>query len=197
MEREKLTPQMIERAIQHLNQNYTQSFAAYAQSLGRLPWAKTAEVTEIDENGLNLAVQGNGQYETLRVNFTQPVTDLEVLRTAMSHLAQEAHGDGGVVTAQAQLKTEKALRYLKALCNHFNRKVEAGFEGVDGWVNFPFGNCTLHAEEDSLLIHLTADNPAMLTQVKGVVSSHLEKFAVKENLQIEWEHDQITGTKGE
>ena len=53
----------------------------------------------------------------------------------------------------ATFKTDRGGRYLKALCHHFGRKVDASCEDTAGWVQFPFGRCELSADDAQLRIY--------------------------------------------
>ena len=96
-------------------------------------------------------------------------------------------GDEIVRTASAQVQTDKAMRYLKALCNHFKRKVEASYEGNHGVAYFPFGKCAMEATDEALLIEVFAPSEELLGRVKFVVADHLIRFGEKDELQIEWD----------
>ena len=88
--------------------------------------------------------------------------------------------------ATAHVETAKASRYLKALCNHFARKVIASYDDNRGTVQFPFGDCSLEVVEDGLLVHVAAESEAMLARVKYVVADHLVRFAANEELAVPW-----------
>lgn len=90
------------------------------------------------------------------------------------------------LVAYACVETAKALRYLKALCNHFDRKVTASYDDVNGCIQFPFGDCELHAAADALLITVSAESETMLARTKDVVADHLVRFGEKEELAVNW-----------
>lgn len=89
--------------------------------------------------------------------------------------------------AQANVTTERGTKYLKTLCGHFRLKVEAQFDDERGHVNFPFGRCDLHTTPDGLHLRIEADSPEAFDRLKDVVGGHLERFAVKEGLQVHWQ----------
>lgn len=89
--------------------------------------------------------------------------------------------------AQAIVETTKASRYLKALCNHFSRKVTAEYDDNHGTVMFGFGTCEMDAEDGRLVIHIHAENDENFARVKYVVSDHLARFSGDERLQVEWD----------
>lgn len=87
---------------------------------------------------------------------------------------------------QAQVETEKAARYLKALCNHFSHKVTAEYTDNHGSVQFGFGSCEMDADGNKLIMHITADDAQNFERVKHVVGDHLTRFSGDEALQVEW-----------
>jgi hypothetical protein len=88
--------------------------------------------------------------------------------------------------SHATVQTHKASRYLKALCNHFNRKVTAVYDDNHGSVQFGFGNCEMDATDTALVIHIQSDTDENFTRVKYVVADHLERFSGDEQLRVEW-----------
>ena len=88
--------------------------------------------------------------------------------------------------ATASVATDKGLRYLKALCNHFNRKVEASYSGNLGKVNFPFGECIMEATDAALLIDISSPTDEWFERTKFVVADHLIRFGEKDELKVEW-----------
>lgn len=86
----------------------------------------------------------------------------------------------------ATFQTEGASRYLKMLCTHFSRKVEADFDTKTGWVNFPMGRCEMTASAQQLEMQVTAEDQTRLDQLVQIVTSHLERFAFRENPELVW-----------
>lgn len=89
-------------------------------------------------------------------------------------------------TAQANVQTDKASRYLQALCGHFDRKVSTAWTAHEGNVNFGFGHCQMTADNESLAIYVQTETEEEFARVKHVVSDHLERFAVKDGLKADW-----------
>ena len=87
----------------------------------------------------------------------------------------------------ASFKTERAGRYLKALCHHFGRKVEAECDETKGWVQFPFGRCEMVADESALNFRAFADDQRQLAQVTRIITGHLERFAFREDPKLTWD----------
>ena len=90
------------------------------------------------------------------------------------------------MVANANFQTDKAARYMKALCNHFGRKIEAKYEDNEGWIDFPFGRCDLRADNDGLSIRVEGHDTPTLLQLKRVVGSHLERFTQNELVSLDW-----------
>lgn len=89
--------------------------------------------------------------------------------------------------AQATVATDKASRYLQALCGHFDRKVTATWNEHKGEVDFGFGHCQMQADASNLVIHIQSDTEENFARVKYVVGDHLERFAVKDSLTATWQ----------
>lgn len=87
----------------------------------------------------------------------------------------------------AKFKSERAGRYMTALCHHFGRKVETNCEKTSGWVQFPFGRCDMAVEDQELLLTAQAEDADRLEQVVRIVTSHLDRFAFRENPELTWE----------
>ncbi len=92
-----------------------------------------------------------------------------------------------MLKSQAQVKTDKAERYLKALCNHFSHKVQATYDENHGSVQFAMGSCEMDANADTLSFAVQAENAEGLEQVKDVVGGHLERFSGADALQVTWQ----------
>lgn len=86
----------------------------------------------------------------------------------------------------ASFETDGAARYLATLCTHFGRKVEAECDINKGWVQFPFGRCEMTADDKKLELLASAEDQTRLDQVVQIVTSHLERFAFRENPTLVW-----------
>ena len=89
-------------------------------------------------------------------------------------------------SAQTTVETPKASRYLKALCNHFNRKVTAEYSDTTGNVQFGFADCQMEADNQKLVIHIQAESEENFGRVKFVVTDHLVRFANNEDVAVVW-----------
>ena len=56
--------------------------------------------------------------------------------------------------SRAQVQTPNASRYLVQLCKHFAHKIEVEYDTRIGQAIFPFGTCTMLADEQQLILEL-------------------------------------------
>lgn len=89
--------------------------------------------------------------------------------------------------AHARVVTPRAARYLKQLCSHFGHKADSTFDEHSGHTVFEFGECRMLAETEALVIDIEAPDTDRLGRVEHVVSDHLERFASREGLSVEWQ----------
>lgn len=92
-----------------------------------------------------------------------------------------------MIIAVALVPTASAERYGKQLCTHFAHKVEASWSPPLGWADLPGGRFTCEATADALSLRITAADEAGLAKAQEIVTSHLERFGVKEGLAPKWE----------
>ncbi|MEM7118824.1 MAG: DUF2218 domain-containing protein [Chloroflexota bacterium] len=183
-----LPQQIIDGALAHMNDDHRDNILNYAKVLAGCDWATAAEMTTLDANGFNMLVHGDGREETHRIDFDKPVTDGKELRGALVGLAMKADLPDGIRrVATAEVDTPNAIRYVKALSNHFNRKADGNYEGNRGVVNFAFGDAELKAIDGTIHMRVAAESDMMFARVKDVVGGHLERFAQKEELSVEWQ----------
>ena len=89
--------------------------------------------------------------------------------------------------AMARVATVNASRYLQQLCKHWAHKLDVTFTPEEGTVSFAKAVAVMRAEPEVLVVTITADDPAVLERMKGVVASHLDRFAFKEApLGFDW-----------
>jgi hypothetical protein len=85
-------------------------------------------------------------------------------------------------------ETENASKYLKQLCKHFAHKVEVDYDDTRGKAQLPSGPCVLQATDTCLRIEISGPDEAGLERARGVVDSHLERFAFREGFKtMTWE----------
>lgn len=88
--------------------------------------------------------------------------------------------------ATTHFNTEHAERYLGTLCKHFGHKVPVTHTRNQGAITLPFGACTLSASDNGLTLTVTADDQEKLDQTVQVITSHLERFAFREDPDLSW-----------
>ena len=89
-------------------------------------------------------------------------------------------------TSTASIPTEKGSRYLQQLCKHFAHKTDVEFTPTSGWIKFDFGRGDLSADGGGMTMVVNAENTEDLARLKKVLASHLERFAFREELTINW-----------
>jgi hypothetical protein len=88
----------------------------------------------------------------------------------------------------ARVPTANGARYLQQLCKHWSHKLEVQLSDNEGIVRFPSAVATMKADADALTVKVEADDDETLQRMKGVVASHLDRFAFKEApLPFEWQ----------
>jgi hypothetical protein len=90
------------------------------------------------------------------------------------------------MNASTFFKTENAERYLGTLCKHFGHKVPVMHEPGSGRIELPFGHCSMTADAAGLSLTAVASDRPQLDKTIEVISSHLERFAFRENPQLDW-----------
>lgn len=97
------------------------------------------------------------------------------------------------VASRAEVSTSHASRYLQQLCKHFAYKLEVTFDERSGQISFPMGSCRLGVRDAVLILSLAAPDGEQLLRLQDVVVRHLERFAFREALKIEWLSSKETG----
>ncbi len=88
--------------------------------------------------------------------------------------------------AHAFFDTNYASRHMRSLCEHFAKRVTSECDESHGWVEFPFGRCELTADAVQLALDASSEDAEGLETVISVMSSHLERFAFRENPILNW-----------
>lgn len=89
--------------------------------------------------------------------------------------------------SHAHIETERpGGRYLQQLCKHFAHRLPVEFTPEVGRISFPYGVCHLAAEGPVLKLNIQAQTEPELGQLEDVVARHLERFAFREPLAIQW-----------
>jgi len=91
-----------------------------------------------------------------------------------------------LVQSRAEVATPKASRYLQQLCKHWQHKLTVAFDAQSGRVEFSIGECRMDAAPELLTLTLSAPDSEKLSELQEVVASHLQRFAFKDGLSVEW-----------
>ena len=90
-------------------------------------------------------------------------------------------------TAKASVPTANAAKYVQQLCKHWSHRLEVDLSDRKGVVKFPTAVATLDAGEDALLVTIEGGESGEVERLKGVVASHLDRFAFREApLKFDW-----------
>jgi uncharacterized protein len=102
-------------------------------------------------------------------------------------LSREDRKNLSMPTAKASVPTASANKYVQQLCKHWSHRLEVDLSDRKGVVRFPDAVATLEAGEDALLVTIEGENSEEVERLKGVVSSHLDRFAFREApLPFDW-----------
>lgn len=74
---DSITPAISDRICQHMNEDHAEAIMLYAKVYGKTPDAQSAQMSSIDPQGMNLAVQINGETVPIRVEFDHTLKDSE------------------------------------------------------------------------------------------------------------------------
>jgi uncharacterized protein len=92
--------------------------------------------------------------------------------------------------AKARVPTSSGAKYLQQLCKHWGHKLEVDLTDNKGIVQFPSAVATMEADADALLVTVEAEEQETVERMKGVLASHLDRFAFREApLPFDWSHD--------
>jgi hypothetical protein len=91
------------------------------------------------------------------------------------------------MNANTFFTTPNAERYLGTLCKHFGHKVPVSHKPGFGRIELPFGQCDLRADKTGLHLSITAPDQPKLDKTAKVISSHLDRFAFRENPKLDWQ----------
>ena len=89
--------------------------------------------------------------------------------------------------AKASVPTANAAKYLQQLCKHWSHKLEVDLSDRKGVVRFPAAAVAFDADADALLVTIEGEKSEEVERMKGVVASHLDRFAFREApLRFDW-----------
>ncbi|EZP56764.1 MULTISPECIES: DUF2218 domain-containing protein [Sphingomonas] len=88
----------------------------------------------------------------------------------------------------ARVPTASASRYLQQLAKHWSHKMTVSFTAEEGTITFPNGSVlAMRADSETLDLLLTVPAGEDVERMRGVVASHLDRFAFREApLTFDW-----------
>jgi hypothetical protein len=89
-------------------------------------------------------------------------------------------------TSSATIALDQPRRYMTQLCKHFDHKLPVTLEESSGSITFDAGLCTLTAEAEALVLHITSPDDETLARTQDVVARHLQRFAFRAPPEIIW-----------
>jgi hypothetical protein len=81
--------------------------------------------------------------------------------------------------ARASVPTANAGKYMQQLCKHWSHKLEVDLSEEKGVVKFQAAIATFEPAADALLVTIEGEEDE-IERMKGVVASHLDRFAFRE-----------------
>ncbi len=89
--------------------------------------------------------------------------------------------------AIAVVATENGWKYVQQLCKHWAHKLAVELTEQKGVVTFGEATAVMTSDAQALTVEIEATSAEVLERMKGVVSSHLDRFAFREApLPFEW-----------
>jgi hypothetical protein len=89
--------------------------------------------------------------------------------------------------ARVRIQTASGAKYLQQLCKHWGHKFDVDLSDHKGIVWFPSAVATMEADASVLLVTIEAQEMETVERMKGVVASHLDRFAFREApLAFDW-----------
>jgi uncharacterized protein len=89
--------------------------------------------------------------------------------------------------AKASVPTVHGAKYMQQLCKHWSHKLEVDLSEQRGVVKFPAAVATFESGADVLQVTIESEESEAVERMKGVVASHLDRFAFREApLRFDW-----------
>lgn len=120
--------------------------------------------------------------------FVATAIDVTLFASAMRASAKRAISLLPEQFATGCAKTEAGSKYLQQLCKHWSHKAVTEFDTAQGVITFDNGNrVELSATPENLKVTVITCARGNLGRWKGVVGEHLNRFAFRESLKLEWD----------
>lgn len=116
-----------------------------------------------------------------------------------------------MLTAEAQVQTERPSRYLVQLCQHASKMgkrgthqipahltgdhrapterpahVEAEWSETQGTISFDWGTCAVEATQDALLVRVEAADEENLRRIQEIITRDLTRFTKRDPVTVNW-----------
>lgn len=95
-------PDVIAAVAHHMNDDHSDDSVLIVRALGDTPAASAAEVTHLDGAGVDFAVTVDGGQRTVRVPWSQPLTERPQIRQEFVRMYHEAAEKLGVTPRQTE-----------------------------------------------------------------------------------------------
>jgi len=82
--------------------------------------------------------------------------------------------------AKASVPTGNAGKYMQQVCKHWSHKLEVDLSEQKGVVKFPTAVATFEPGPEALQVTIEGEEGEAVERMKGVVASHLDRFAFRE-----------------
>jgi hypothetical protein len=93
--------------------------------------------------------------------------------------------------ATASVTTVDAAKYMQQLCKHWGHKLEVDLSEQRGVVKFPAAVATFEPRPEALKVTIEGEEAEEVERMKGVIASHLDRFAFREApLKFDWSAEQ-------
>jgi hypothetical protein len=118
-------------------------------------------------------------------------------------------GGNAMLTAEADIRTEHAARYLARLCGHAGKMGSVGrlghrrpshthgdvapevrrveCSGTEGTVVLDWGQWTMRALPGRLAVRAEAADEASLRRIQDLLAARLQRFGKREHLTVKWQ----------
>jgi hypothetical protein len=91
-----------------------------------------------------------------------------------------------LLTARADVVTDRPDRYGKQLVSHLGRRLEFATEGATSTASIGSGSGSLIVGDGVLSLLASAPDAETLSTVQDVLGRHLERFGERDGLRVDW-----------
>ena len=89
--------------------------------------------------------------------------------------------------AKASVPTANGAKYMQQLCKHWSHKLEVDLSEQEAWSSFRPQSPSFEPGTDALSVTIESEEGEAVERMKGVVASHLDRFAFREApLRFDW-----------